>query len=244
METCNSIFAEQHTLPTVLWVHGLASSTAGDSTPSCVLRISRSRVIITTPRVAWLKHLTSHWEIIINKPYRCHRGRNDSSRRRGDCLHPATGLKSLQTSWPKSCSTLRQRRNSRFHYYELTTPQKLLKHIRQIILKNKFDFNFWNSTILTTVFPIGWWFFVAVDGRWSGSVARLSTGQLVGILADVAIGYVTRLALFNVDGALIQLLGHVILDVLPQRARIRVTFQTARHLASVRLLQMSIIKWK
>jgi hypothetical protein len=39
---------------------------------------------------------------------------------------------------------------------------------------------------------------------------------------------------------MIQLLGHVILDVLPQRARIRVAFQTARHLASVRLLQMSI----
>jgi hypothetical protein len=48
------------------------------------------------------------------------------------------------------------------------------------------------------------------------------------------------LALFNVATTtvmLIQLLGHVILDVLPQRARVRVPLQTAGHLASVRLLQ-------
>lgn len=71
----------------------------------------------------------------------------------------------------------------------------------------------------------------------------LSAGQFhAGLLAAVGrsiSGYVARLALFNVAAAavLIQLLGHVILDVLPQRARVRVPLQTAGHLASVRLLQ-------
>ncbi len=69
----------------------------------------------------------------------------------------------------------------------------------------------------------------------------LTTRQLhAGLLAAAgsSSGYVARLTLFNVAAAvLIQLLGHVILDVLPQRARVRVPLQAARHLASVRLLQ-------
>jgi hypothetical protein len=75
-------------------------------------------------------------------------------------------------------------------------------------------------------------------------VTGLSAGQFhAGLLAAVGrsiSGYVARLALFNVATTtvmLIQLLGHVILDVLPQRARVRVPLQTAGHLASVRLLQ-------
>ncbi len=71
------------------------------------------------------------------------------------------------------------------------------------------------------------------------SAGQLHAGLLAAAVGRSISGYVARLALFNMAAAavLIQLLGHVILDVLPQRTRVRVPFQTAGHLASVRLLQ-------
>lgn len=79
------------------------------------------------------------------------------------------------------------------------------------------------------------------------SAGQFHAGLLAAAVGSSISGYVARLALFNMAAAavLIQLLGHVILDVLAQRARVRVPLQTAGHLASVRLLyKMSIIPFK